>query len=135
MPFPFFKISSHQVPYSEGQVWAYKTRAGEDQSTVIINKVESDPKFGSIFHISVTGVRAVNPHIAGGFQSELPHFPVSLTTLEQSLTRLVRQGKPNPNFKDGYKEWKSAFDQGKAGVFTTSIAELVDLIESAMASR
>ena len=39
--------------YSEGQIWSYKTRPGEEKSTVLINKVESHEKLGKIFHISV----------------------------------------------------------------------------------
>ena len=134
MPFPFFQKSPPPTVYAEGQEWAYKTRDGEERSTVIINKVESHQKLGSIFHISVVGVRAVNPHTVGGVQTELPHFPVSLTTLEQSLTKLIRQRRSNPAYIDGYKEWKSAFDQGQAGIFTITIAEIVNLVESAMAS-
>ena len=51
--FGFAKASD----YSEGQVWSYKTRAGEESSTVLINKVEQNDKLGKIYHISLDGVK------------------------------------------------------------------------------
>ena len=118
--------------FSEQQVWSYKTRAGEERSTVLINKVETDPKLGQIFHISVTGVRVKNRGAPSGVSTELPHFPVSKQTLEVSCTSLIGQSAPNPAYKAGYAEWKRAFDQGRAGVFTISIAEIVQFVEDAV---
>lgn len=118
--------------YAEGQVWAYRTRAGEERSTLLINRVETDARHGKIFHISVSGVRVRNPRVAGGISTELPHFPVSEETLRKSVTRLVGKRAPNPDYLEGYKAWKAAFDAGKAGVFTTSVAEIVGFVEEAI---
>ena len=115
--------------YSEGQVWSYKTRPGEEESTVLINKVESHEKLGKIFHISVSGVKVKNPHIAGGFSSDLPHFPVSEETLKKSLTKLAGKSKPNPEYLEGYNTWKEAFDAGQAGIFTISVSEIIGFVE------
>jgi hypothetical protein len=115
--------------YSEGQLWAYKTRAGEEKSTVLINKIETHQKLGKIFHISVDGVRVKNIHIHGGVSSELPHFPVSEETLKKSLSKLLGKRKPNPNYIEGYNTWKSAFDAGEAGIFTISVSEIVGFVE------
>lgn len=116
--------------FSKGQVWAYKTRPGEEKSTLLINKVESHPKLGKIFHISLSGVKVKNPRFAGGVTSELPHFPVSQTTLEKSVTKLLRKSQPNTEYVEGYKEWKRAFDDGKAGIFTITVSEIVDVVET-----
>ena len=112
--------------FSEGQLWAYKTRAGEEKSVVLINKIETHHKLGKIFHISVDGVKVKNRYIQGGISSELPHFPVSEETLKKSLTKLLGKRSPTP---EGYKTWKSAFDAGDAGVFTVSVSEIVGFIE------
>ena len=132
MPFSFFRKSDKPTNYGERQKWAYKTRPGEESSTVIINKVEAHPKLGNIYQISVTGIRIKNPAGQRGVQVELPHFPVSLTTLEQSLTNFIGQTKPTPGYLDGYNEWKAAFDQGNAGIFTITVAEIVDIVESTL---
>jgi hypothetical protein len=115
--------------YSESQVWSYKTRPGEEKSTVLINKVESHEKLGKIFHISVDGVKVKNPHIAGGISTELPHFPVSEETLNKSLTKLNGKRSVNPDYLEGYKTWKAAFDAGEAGIFTISVSEIVGFVE------
>lgn len=116
--------------YSEGQVWSYKTRAGEESSTLIINKIETNEKIGKIYHISLTGVKVKNPQTASGFSGELPHFPVSEETLKKSLVEFVENNDPNPDYEEGYNTWKLAFDSGKAGIFTISVSEIVSFIEN-----
>lgn len=115
--------------FREGQVWSYKTRKGEEKSTVLINKVDTDPKLGKIFHISIFGVKIKNPRIVGGVSTELQHSPVSEETLKKSLTKMTRKDSPNPDYADGYKTWKEAFDRGDAGVFTIGVADIVGVIE------
>jgi hypothetical protein len=118
--------------YTEGQVWSYKTRPGEEQSTVLINKIETHEKLGKIFHISVSKVKVKNRQVEGGITTDLPHFPVSEETLKKSVTRLIGKQTQNPNYIEGYKTWKAAFDAGKAGIFTISVAEIVGFIEEAI---
>lgn len=118
--------------YAEGQVWAYKTRKGEEASTVLINKIENDAKGGKIFHISVLGVKVKNRQAASGVSTELPHFPVSQQTLDASLTQYLRKARAHPQYASGYNTWKNAHTEGKAGVFTVGVAEIVDIVETAL---
>lgn len=127
----FFGLA-RSADFAEGQVWSYKTRIGEEGSTVLINKIESDPRLGPIFHISITGVKVKNPRSTSGVTTELPHSPVSKKTLDDSVTKLVAKSKPNPQYLEGYKEWKSAFDNGDAGIFTIPVQEIVGVIEKAV---
>jgi hypothetical protein len=113
--------------FDEGQVWGYKTRAGEEESTLLINKVEDNPKLGHIYHISVSKVSIkAGP---GTLTDQLPHLPVSRQTLELSATKLVGRSEPNPMYLQGYTMWKQAFDAGGAGIYAISIAEILDLAE------
>ena len=120
---------ANAADYSEGQVWSYKTRPGEEKSTVLINKIETDEKLGKIYHISLLEVKVKNPHIAGGFSTKLPHFPVSEETMTKSLVKLVSERSTNPDYVEGYNTWKAAFDAGEAGIFTISVSEIVGFIE------
>jgi hypothetical protein len=95
----------------------------------LINKVESDAKLGSIFHISVSGVKVKNRHAPSGVTQDLPHFPVSKKTLEDSVLSLLGIATPNPEYREGYITWKQAFDAGNAGIFTISVAEIVGFIK------
>jgi hypothetical protein len=121
--------------YAEGQVWTYHTRSGDEGSTFQINKIETDPKLGRIFHISVFGVHLNNPHVAGGITTDLPHFPVSKETLDKSVISLAGMPTRKVAYEEGYAEWKKAFDAGRAGIFTISVAEIVSTIEQTIASH
>jgi len=115
--------------YSEGQVWSYETRLGEENSTVLINKIEEDAKLGKIFHVSVDGIKVKNRHVDGGISTELPHLPVSEETLKESLIKLVGKQAPNPSYLEGYRTWRAAFDAGNAGIFRISLWEIIGFVE------
>jgi hypothetical protein len=111
-------------------VWAYNARPGEEQSTLVIDKVEDDAKLGRIYHISVSGIRI---KVGGSaFANELPHLPVSLETLRLSCTTLLGQAVPNSKYLPGYRLWKEARDAGHAGVYTISVAEIVTVTETTL---
>lgn len=131
----FFSFSglTMATEYSTGQIWSYKTRTGEESSTVLINKVEDDPKIGKIFHISVNDVHVINPDAPSGLSTNLPHFPVSEITLEKSCLKITGHSESNPEYIEGYKIWREAFDAGEAGVFDISVAEIVGFIEETIA--
>ena len=116
--------------FAVGQVWAYKTRPGEEQSTLVIDQIDDDTRLGRIYHISVSGIRIQIGQ--GSFANELPHLPVSQKTLKQSCTALLRQAAPNPAYLPGYRLWKDAFDAGHAGVYSISVADIVGLTETTL---
>lgn len=118
--------------YIEGQVWTYRTRPGEESSTVQINKIERNAKLENIFHISVFDVRLNNPHAPGELVTELPHFPVSRESLDKSVLKLAGAPPRQVAYEEGYAEWKRAFDAGQAGIFTISVAEIVSSVERAI---
>ena len=120
------------VEYSEGQIWSYRTRPGENQSTLRINRVERDPKIGSIYHISVLDVKIKNSGSPEGFSFELPHLPVSKKSLDASVLELVGKSEPSLDYMPGYEEWRSQFEIGKAGVFDADVAKIIAIIESAI---
>ncbi|ACL04442.1 conserved hypothetical protein [Desulfatibacillum aliphaticivorans] len=115
--------------YAEGQIWSYKTRPGEEKSTVLINKIESHDILGHIFHISIREIKLKSAATASGFVTEITHSPVSEETLKKSLTKVVGKGAANSECIEGYYTWKEAFDNGEAGIFTVSVSEIVDLME------
>jgi hypothetical protein len=121
--------------YAQGQVWSYHARAGEEASTLLINRIEEVAVHGKVFHISVSDVRIKSPDHPDGVTTELPHFPVSSATLDSSCVELVGRSEPNPAYLAGYESWRAAFDAGKAGVFSISVAEIVSAIESSLARR
>jgi hypothetical protein len=109
--------------FRPGQVWQYKTRPDEKNSTVTILKVESVPKLGTILHVRVENIRLKN--CTGGTESEkFEHMPFAREAIERSVTKLVRESDV-PDFQSGYDEWRKAC----GGVYTISVARAVELAE------
>jgi hypothetical protein len=118
--------------YHVGEQWTYRTRAGEESSTLTIGKVEATPKLGVIVHVSLAGLRIKNSHAPTGYSETVAHMPFAEAALAKSVTALVTTASVPPAFADGYAEWRRAFDAGKGGVFTITVSEGVDFMEHAL---
>jgi hypothetical protein len=120
--------------YSEGQVWSYRTRPGEEGSTVVIHRIESYPEEGDVFHIAIEEVRLRNHRVDGGLQTAMRHVPVSRATLDASVLDLLRIAAPEEGWREGYEVWQQAFANGDAGVFDIPVADILGYIETVVAS-
>jgi hypothetical protein len=67
-----------------------------------------------------------------GFTDTAGHMPFAESAVEKSVTTLIATNVALPSFQEGYAEWRRAFDNGKGGFFTVSVAEGVGFIETAM---
>ncbi len=118
--------------YKVGQIWEYRTRKGEEKSTLIIVGVEKHIKLGTIINISVGGLKISNPNADNGLSDEIQHLPFSKVAIDKSVTKLIETTKKLPDYKDGYDEWRTAFDNGKAGVFSITVKESIDVMEKTL---
>jgi hypothetical protein len=118
--------------FAVGQVWTYHVRPGDEGSTLQINRIDKDSKLGTIYHISLFGLRIPSSLAPGGFITNLPHLPVSEQTLEKSVESLTPQPPRAVDYAPGYAEWKRAFDAGKGGIYTISVAEIAITLEKTM---
>ncbi|WOO42769.1 hypothetical protein [Rubellicoccus peritrichatus] len=109
--------------FKKGQVWTYKTRKGEENSRITILRLEESPKVGGIVHIRVSGLKIPNPNEPDGFTEEAGHLPFSLKAATDSVREVESTAEVDQGYINGYEKWRSAFDQGKAGVFTTSVSD------------
>jgi hypothetical protein len=115
------------VALEPGQIWSYETRPGEESSLLTILKVEPHPKHGTIVHVSLEGLRLKIPSAQGGSSSTIGHLPFQEAALRGSLLKMVtRTAAPTMG---GYKTWKDAFDQGRAGIWSDPVAKTVGTIE------
>jgi hypothetical protein len=111
--------------FHPGQVWAYKTRHGEEASFLTILKVESLPRIGTIIHVRVDKVRLRN--CTGGPEPDkFEHMPFTRDAIELSVTKLITETSEIPDYKDGYDEWRKAC----GGVYTISVAQAVEVAEA-----
>jgi hypothetical protein len=120
------------VRFQTGQVWSYRTRAGEEDSRLTVVKVEDHERLGTLVHIRVDGVAQKNPHAPDGVSRVIHHMPFTEEALGRSVVELVAADAPVPaTFQEGYGIWKEAFDRDKAGVFTITVAEAIAFCEEA----
>lgn len=122
-----------KADFSVGQVWKYKARPHESESEITIVAMDSDDEFGSIVHIYVADVDIPNPKAPGGKTSFIGHLPYAEQALRESVTELVGTADSLPDFEDGYKLWKRAFDNGEAGVFEVAVSEAIEGVQQNVA--
>jgi len=125
-------IEATKSRYKSGQVWRYKTRPGEEDSSLIVVKVENHPKMGNIIHIGLRNLRMKNPHNQEGYSDTALHLPFAEEAIDKSVVKILEEKAKLPAFEEGYSLWREAFDAGKAGIYTITIAEAVEIMEKSL---
>ena len=114
--------------YKPGQVWSYKTRGDEEKSTITILRIEELADKKRIIHIRVDHIHLKN--CRGGPEPEsFEHMPFAREALDSSTVKLLNTG-PVPDFKNGYDEWRSAWDANNAGIYTITVAQALDVSQA-----
>lgn len=117
-------------PFEEGQVWKYKARACDETSTVWIKSIDQGVDGKPIVHISVADVA----HPQGGTMF-VSHLPYDADALRNCVTSQLDQkqvwDRKDDHFGEGYGMWFEAYNDGKAGIFT---APLDDILEGMLQS-
>lgn len=117
--------------YAVGQVWKYHHRHGEDGSRLMVLRIDTEPGYGNIVHVAVSGLSIRAPQAPNGYIREMGHLPFVEDAIDQSVTELV-DTLPEPPAGDGYAVWREAFDKGEAGVFTVPLGKLLALTEQSV---
>lgn len=114
--------------YEPGQVWTYKTRPQEPNSTLQILRVENTAKFGTVIFIGLKDVRI--RHVNGKIVATMSPVPFVKSAIDQSVVKLV--GKPETVMPSdrGYLAWKASLVAGKTPkVYVKPVAETIKDIE------
>lgn len=117
--------------YKVGQQWSYSARPGEE-SYLIIVKIDSDPKLGRIIHIALRGLKMKNPRSPDGLSEDVNHMPFLEAAIEKSGLKLLKEKVDLPDFEEGYRIWRKAFDANEAGAYSITVAEAVGVMETAL---
>jgi hypothetical protein len=115
--------------YRVGQVWRYQTRPGEEASRAIIGRIERIEGIGIVVHVKLTGLELRGPQ---GVASVTFHAPVAEPQLSASVTELTEERGDLDGFAEGYAKWRAAYRDGKAGVFTLTLFEILETMEQAL---
>lgn len=118
--------------FKVGQVWNYRTRPNETNSTLTICKVEVVGKLGKVVHVSIADVKVKSPQNKDGFATKIAHLPFAESAVRQSVTDMAKEGVSLPDYQGGYDSWRSAVEGGKGGIWTISVAEAIAAMESVL---
>src|SRR5262249_41656753 len=99
--------------------------------TLVIIAIDNDVKAGHIVHVRFEGVNTPEPSSPSGSLDTIEHTPVSEASLREGLISLAETGC-SPGSLEGYQIWKKAFDEGKAGYFSRSPADVVAAIQEGL---
>ncbi len=132
----FLGCTKNSMKYNVGQEWNYKTRPGEENSTLKILKIEEYPTIGKVIHISLSGLKMKNPQNPKGVADKISHLPITEEALDKSIIRIKNDTRqmPDSTEMDGYSYWKREFDKGNAGVFSIPVSEIVNSMEKSIVS-
>jgi hypothetical protein len=97
--------ATNECKYRPGQVWDYKTRPSEPLSTLTILKISRMPSGATIVHIAIDDVHLTERN-GEEIAHTITHTPVSPEVLDRSVTKLVNESGPIPDFTAGYADWK-----------------------------
>ncbi len=114
----------------EGQVWKYDNRPGEEESRVIILKLDEENDGSVIVHVQVLGLDINNPNSDESIE-EITHMPFTREAAESSLLELMGETEL-PSYEDGYDDWKQEHEAGNAGVFSITIGESVKYMDETL---
>ena len=126
--------------YQPGQEWSYKARSGEEGSSLVICKVETHSKMGTIINVSLRGMNIKNPLQKSGFSDVITHLPFTEEAIDKSVINVLDRNHKLPedlqeDFQQAYDDWRAAFLEGKANILSSTLAETLDYIESSINSN
>jgi hypothetical protein len=115
--------------FKVGQVWHYKTRKGEEASTLTVLKLDKSPAVGVIVHVAIGGIQ-YHSCVPAQTPDRLEHMPFTKKALESSVTELATASEQQlPDFFAAYSQWRSLYTEHKVGLYTSTVAEALDFGE------
>ena len=117
--------------FSIGQVWSYNNRPQDQDSSLTIVHIDN-ANDTTIIHIALQGVKVKNSTSPNGYTNSIGHLPVGIEAMRESVRKLQSTVDTLPDYEDGYKQWKTAFDSGDAGFFSIPVCEIVNYVEQTL---
>lgn len=123
--------TSNAQEFSAGQVWQFETRPQDEGAVLTVLKTESLNGL-DIVHVSISDLQIRIKTTPESVVPNIMHLPITRDALAGSVTELFVTVETLPVYQEGYDTWREAFDAGKAGVFSISLAECIEYMEQAM---
>jgi len=115
--------------YEVGQVWNYKTRLGEEKSTLTIVRIEENDKLGTIVCVYADSLK-INSRDTLDFV-HIEFMPFAKSAIDSSVTNLIGVSKPVPDYEYSYRYWKSGMKPGEWKICHVPVRDIIDEMEIA----
>ena len=113
----------------EGQIWKYKTRPGEENSTITILKIEritgENGRPVTIVFVQINGLKIRDIYRPDVQVDHIQPYPFHMKTLLNSLTQLVSENNKIPDFEATYNKWRG----GKGAYLVVNIIKVINDFE------
>jgi hypothetical protein len=115
--------------YQVGQIWSYKTRPQEPNSTLMILRIDNTSKLGPVVFIGLKDLHVKHP--TGKAFSSMSPLPFTKEALDQSVVKLIGKSDTLMSSNFGYSKWKEVQLSGKTpSTYTKPVAEVVERLEN-----
>jgi hypothetical protein len=115
--------------YEVGQVWSYKTRPQEPNSTLMILRIDNSSKLGPVIFIGLKQLRVQHPN--GRVIASMSSLPFTKEALDQSVIKIVGKADKLMSSDFGYAKWKEDQRAGKTRRTNAKpVAEVVNGLEN-----
>ena len=115
--------------YEVGQVWSYKTRPQEKDSTLMVLRIDNSSKLGQVVFVGLKDVRVQHP--TGKILSSMSPLPFTREALDQSVIKVVGKTDKLMSYNFGYQKWKEAQFAGKRPpTYVKPVADIVNALEN-----
>jgi len=106
--------------FAAGQVWRYRTRPGDEQSTLVVVEVT-----GRTVHIQLRGIRV---RTGSGLTMSEMYLPIALSALCDSVTDLL-DPLERAEFDTIRLAWLTGHDTRDKGEFTVPVDRFLELVD------
>ena len=115
--------------YAVGQIWTYKTRPQEPNSTLMILRIDNTSKLGPVIFIGLKELRVKHP--TGKVFPSMSALPFTKEALDKSVVKLVGTADKLMPSNLGYMKWKEAQASGKTPpTYVKPVADVVNGLEN-----
>jgi hypothetical protein len=115
--------------YEVGQIWSYKTRPQEKNSTLMVLRIDNTSKLGQVVFVGLKDVRVMHP--SGKILSSMSPLPFTKDALDRSVIKLLGKTDKLMESNFGYQKWKEAQFAGKQPpTYVKPVAEIVNALEN-----
>lgn len=114
--------------YEVGQIWSYKTRPQEPDSTLMILRIDDTSALGPVIFIGLKELRVRHP--TGKIFPSMSPLPFRKDALDQSVIKLIGTADKLMPSDFGYAKWKEAQRLGRTPpTYARPVAEIVNGLE------